>query len=232
MSPSYWQTTRTAYASILMSLPLLISYELLLLWGDQGGAWQIRNAMDVWVRFVFQAFELRPHQVTFVLIAGLVGTLVWFRLKQPEVSLPLSHVGLLLLEAFVYSMLLGVLVNLLIYSSVLDLLIGGETSQKLALSLGAGLYEEFVFRVLLLNGLFLVLHPLLRSTVVTAVIAILAASFLFAMAHYVGSLGDAFDLHSFLFRWIAGLLFTVLYFVRGFAVTAYTHALYDIHVLL
>ena len=232
MMPSYWETTKSPYASVLLALPLLVCYEILLLLSDTGGAWQIRNAMDVWVRYVFQAFEIRPQHVTFVLIGILIGALVWLRLKKPEMGLPLNHVGILLLEAFIYSMVLGVLVNLLLYSSVLDLLIGNQTAQKLALSIGAGLYEEFVFRVLLLNGLFFGLHPILRSTVLTAVIAILSASFLFALAHYVGSLGDDFDLHSFLFRWVAGLLFTVLYFVRGFAVTAYTHAFYDIHVLL
>jgi len=64
------------------------------------------------------------------------------------------------------------------------------------------------------------------------VVAILGASFIFALAHYLGPLGDPPDLHSFLFRWMAGLLFTVLYYARGFAITAYAHALYDVRVLI
>ena len=127
-----------------LALPLLVCYEILLLLSDTGGAWQIRNAMDVWVRYVFHAFEIRPQHVTFVLIGILIGALVWLRLKKPEMGLPLNHAGILLLEAFIYSMVLGVLVNLLLYSSVLDLLIGNQTAQKLALSIGAG-YTKNLF---------------------------------------------------------------------------------------
>ena len=104
--------------------------------------------------------------------------------------------------------------------------------QNFALSLGAGLFEEIIFRVILLNLLFLFLKPLLKNKVTTAVISVLAASFLFSLSHYVGSMADSWELYSFMFRWIAGLLFTVLYFMRGFAITAYTHALYDIWVLV
>jgi len=52
------------------------------------------------------------------------------------------------------------------------------------------------------------------------------------MSHYIGTMADQWQLYSFMFRWVAGLLFTVLYFMRGFAITAYTHALYDIWVLV
>ena len=109
---------------------------------------------------------------------------------------------------------------------------GNGTIQNFALSLGAGLFEEIIFRVLLLNLLFLFLKPLLRNKVTTAVVSVLAASLLFSMSHYIGSMADSWQLYSFMFRWAAGLLFTVLYFMRGFAITAYTHALYDIWVLV
>jgi membrane protease YdiL (CAAX protease family) len=103
--------------------------------------------------------------------------------------------------------------------------------QLVAQSLGAGLFEEFLFRVLLLNAL-LGLTRLMLAEWLGVLVSILGASFLFALAHYIGPLGDPLRLDSFLFRWLAGLLFTVLYYSRGFAVTAYAHALYDIRVLM
>jgi membrane protease YdiL (CAAX protease family) len=48
----------------------------------------------------------------------------------------------------------------------------------------------------------------------------------------VGPYGDVLTPVSFLFRFVAGLLFTGLYYWRGFAVTAYAHACYDIRVTL
>ena len=43
---------------------------------------------------------------------------------------------------------------------------------------------------------------------------------------------DRLQLYSFLFRMIAGVFFSALYLVRGFGITAWTHALYDLSLLL
>ena len=48
----------------------------------------------------------------------------------------------------------------------------------------------------------------------------------------VGALGDPFDPKSFVFRTVCGLVFTAIYQVRGFAPAVWTHALYDIWVLV
>ena len=53
----------------------------------------------------------------------------------------------------------------------------------------------------------------------------------FSAWHYVGPLGDPFELRSFVFRWVCGLVFTLIYVFRGFAPVVWTHALYDIWVL-
>ncbi len=107
----------------------------------------------------------------------------------------------------------------------------------LVMALGAGFYEEAVFRV----GLFGVGAKLVALTfpgvpgmvrlsqrLVWAVVAAAA----FSAWHYMGPFGDAFDLRTFVFRWVAGLVFTVIYVFRGFAPAVWTHALYDIWVLV
>ncbi|MDH5753495.1 MAG: CPBP family glutamic-type intramembrane protease, partial [Deltaproteobacteria bacterium] len=65
-----------------------------------------------------------------------------------------------------------------------------------------------------------------------ALAAVILSALLFSWVHYIGPFGDPLELSSFMFRFIAGLLFSGLYYWRGFAVTAYTHALYDIRVIL
>ena len=57
-------------------------------------------------------------------------------------------------------------------------------------------------------------------------------SLLFSAAHYVGPLGDSFQLYSFTFRTVAGLFFALLFIVRGFGIAAGTHAAYDMLVAL
>ena len=50
--------------------------------------------------------------------------------------------------------------------------------------------------------------------------------------HYVGALGDAFDGRSFVARAVLGLALTLVYSMRGFAAAVWTHALYDVWVLV
>ena len=55
---------------------------------------------------------------------------------------------------------------------------------------------------------------------------------IFSAFHYIGPSGDRLQLYSFVFRMVAGLFFSALYLARGFGITALTHALYDVSLLL
>jgi len=70
-------------------------------------------------------------------------------------------------------------------------------------------------------------RPLLANTFAVAVGALIFSAF-----HYIGAYGDPFRLDSFVFRAIAGVAFSALYVFRGFGITAWTHALYDVLVLV
>jgi membrane protease YdiL (CAAX protease family) len=93
---------------------------------------------------------------------------------------------------------------------------------------GAGIYEEVVFRLVL----FALLDFIGRWTGLPAklafVLAALASAGLFSAAHHVGPFGEAFDSYIFLFRMLAGVYFAVLFRLRGFGIAVGTHALYDI----
>lgn len=101
------------------------------------------------------------------------------------------------------------------------------------LSLGAGLYEELVFRVLLIPAIALGLERLAGQPERRAVgIAVLASALLFSLTHYLGPLGDAWALGSLVFRFLGGLAFSVIFVLRGFGIVTWTHALYDVFLLL
>src|SRR5204863_6796768 len=107
----------------------------------------------------------------------------------------------------------------------------------LVLCLGAGIYEELVFRLILLTVLSLLVKDLLLfPRRMTALFVVLASAVLFSSYHYLGA--EAFHWNSiagwrtFAFRTLAGIYFGVLFLTRGFGITAATHAAYDILVLL
>ena len=58
------------------------------------------------------------------------------------------------------------------------------------------------------------------------------SSLLFSAMHHIPPYGDPFTIGVFTFRVLAGACFGLIFWFRGFAVAVYTHALYDLYVLL
>jgi hypothetical protein len=147
--------------------------------------------------------------------------------------------GLMLAESVLLALALGVVVSTLTSQLVRPPLSSprcrSRTDARLSrdASLGAGLYEELLFRVLLVGTLAWAGRRLLgwRPLVAGAWAAVLGA-LLFSSFHYIGPYGDPLQLYSFVFRAIAGLIFSALFLARGFGITAWTHALYDAFLLL
>jgi membrane protease YdiL (CAAX protease family) len=107
---------------------------------------------------------------------------------------------------------------------------------SVVMALGAGFYEEVAFRVTIFGAGAAVLKRVLGLTGLTAFVATaawgLAESLAFSAWHYTGSLGDGFELHSFVFRAVCGLVLTAIFALRGFAPAVWTHALYDVWVMI
>jgi membrane protease YdiL (CAAX protease family) len=146
----------------------------------------------------------------------------------------------MLAESAVYAVLLGGVVSALtalLLSPMLSAAQGADPeglslTGQLVLSLGAGIYEELLFRVLLVSGLLALGLRLgwRRPRAIAA--AALGAALIFSAFHYIGPMGDAFTVPSFTFRAIAGLALSGLYVARGFGIAAWTHALYDVGLTL
>lgn len=102
-------------------------------------------------------------------------------------------------------------------------------------AIGAGIYEELVFRLILLILLMMLFQDLLNFTDSQAIVfSILISAILFSLHHHWlfiegrFQIGEPFEPIRFLFRTLAGIYFAVLYAVRGFGIAAGTHAFYDI----
>lgn len=101
--------------------------------------------------------------------------------------------------------------------------------------IGAGIYEELVFRLILICVLMLVFQDLFGLSHTSAIVgSVLLSAVLFSAHHHIVFVdgrfetGDVFGWGKFVFRTAAGVYFAVLYAIRGFGITAGTHALYDI----
>jgi membrane protease YdiL (CAAX protease family) len=101
--------------------------------------------------------------------------------------------------------------------------------------IGAGIYEELVFRLILICLLMLLFQDVLRLThKKSIVLSVLISAALFSAHHHIDLLSgqpnatDPFNLIKFAFRTIAGVYFAALFAIRGFGITAGTHAFYNI----
>jgi len=113
----------------------------------------------------------------------------------------------------------------------LPLLTGhGDWRTLFVLSLGAGIYEELVFRLAALTLLNILLIDVLRLPKKPAYLGmVLLSSLAFAFYHYLGN--ETFTWRSLVFRTLAGIYFAALFLLRGFGVTAFSHSCYDIYVI-
>ena len=101
------------------------------------------------------------------------------------------------------------------------------------MSLGAGVWEETVFRLGIMTGVVDAAGTRARAQPLAGgAIALLVSSVLFSAMHHIPPYGDPLHLGVFMFRVLAGCFFGLIYWMRGFAIAVYTHAIYDVYVLL
>jgi len=104
---------------------------------------------------------------------------------------------------------------------------------KLTLSIGAGLYEELLFRLILIAAVHFVLVDLLGMRNVTGgIIAAIASAAAFALYHDISRVGGGIDFGRAAFYALAGVYFASIFVLRGFGIVVAVHALYDIIVLV
>ena len=109
---------------------------------------------------------------------------------------------------------------------------GYRVLQNVTLAVGAGIYEEILFRVVLIN-IFNYIFALVFQweSYFKNAVSISMASVCFSLFHFIGEFGDYFSFNIFMVRFLAGLYLGILYLFRGFGITAWTHSLYDLIVL-
>jgi len=228
---TYHEATRTATYGVLSAVPLFVLYEWMIVAVNTGTARPVRVSAEVWIKDLL-AMTGVGGGLLLVVVAVLAGAaavlLDWGR------SIPLRgrYFTGIVAESAVYAVVVAVLVSKVV--SALFALIPASTGglwTQLALSIGAGLYEELLFRVLLVGGLVLFLRLITSDPLGAYLLAAVLGAGLFSLAHYIGPMGDAFALSSFTFRFAFGLALNGLFLWRGFGVAAWTHALYDVMVV-
>jgi len=236
----YLATTRGLGYSVMFALPLALLYELGIAFTTKG---DVRIGADVWIRGILSMIGLGDTLFLAGLFVVVAAIVVMLELRR-GLRFNTPYFAGMFAESIIYALASGALVK-----SVVEALVpmqwppriqttgGLSISDQLVLSLGAGFYEELVFRLILVSALAGLLTVLARKTRIGEerlgrrlryVIAAIVGALIFSWVHYTGALGDEFQLASFSFRFLMGLALNAIFLWRGFGIAAMTHALYDV----
>jgi membrane protease YdiL (CAAX protease family) len=222
----YWSLSRTPLTSLVFAMPLVLAYEggVLLL-----GRGSPRNGADVWLRQLLDAMGFGSYFLLPTLT--VIGLLAWHHIEHDRWRFSPVVLAGMAVECVLWAAALIGVARLQDRLWPLAAAVAGDgVFARLVAFCGAGLYEEVLFRLLLLPILVWVFQRVGFSTVAAGFWGLVSSSVLFSLAHYVGPLGDAFAIYSFTFRFLAGLFFAILFTLRGFGIAAGSHAVYDIFV--
>lgn len=233
----YWRESTHPLVSLAFVMPMLLIYEGGVLLLGQSAA---RNGIDVLLRWLLGWLGFGQYFLLPLLTAGIL--LAWHHTtgrtwRFRGALLPcmfLESLGLGLVLLFV-AQLHG---SLFAQASEMSVAATGGALDALLTRVvayfGAGIYEELLFRLMLLPVTIGLLKLCGVPSRWSLVAALLLTSLIFSAAHYrmFTTIGDDFAWFSFIFRAVAGLFFSLLFLFRGFGIAVGAHALYDILVVM
>lgn len=235
-----------AWVDLGLTLPIFVLYHLGVVFLG------VKNGTDFLTGWLMQLSEgSTPVYLGITLGIGVAFALPFVLVARGQAFKP-TKFAQMAVEGSIYATFMGVAVPHIVGS-----LFAGPTVQDqgrvagFIMSLGAGFYEELSFRVVLFGlGGKLIAWLLAREKMgvlggapadgkslslktffVLVAWAVVCAT-IFSAIHYIGPYGDTFQLRSFVARLLLGLVLTLIFTTRGFATAVWTHAIYDVWVLV
>ena len=229
----YFDLSKEPLHILVFLLPLVVFYEVALYFTKtdiDGANIQIKAHYHL-VQF-FDYFDMPATQgfylggiiiITIFLVWHLIVANKWKIEARVIVFMAIESI-LLALPLLIFGGFLGGLVVATEGTSIGQL----ELSEKLAVSIGAGLYEELVFRMIIIGFIHTIVCNIFKQSDRAGLIAgVVFSSILFALYHDLPLPVDL-PATSLFFFFSAGAYLGFLFVTRGFGIAAATHAAYDV----
>ena len=213
--------------SLYFLLPLLVIYEI-------GALTLLSDTQLTATRLLGQFFAMFGVTGVHLPAIAVVGALLGMHIARkkdpwlPELKLYPVMWG----ESLVLALPLFVLMTVLLRDQPLTVGDGeipwGLWRHDMVIAIGAGVYEELLFRLVAIAAIHAVTKDLLSLPEEVCIIASVGISSLgFALVHFLGA-HNPFTMTKMLFYTVAGVYFAAIYLTRGFGIVVAVHALYDV----
>lgn len=220
----YQRETRRPLQCLLFLLPLVLVYELGVFRTTSGNGTRWELLAPASIREVFGWLGLAGVWVPGLVLIGTL--LVWHRLARDRWRVRLWVLPGMLVESLLLAVPLLVLTALFPQSPEA---VSAHLSARLVRALGAGIYEELVFRLLVISGLVWLAVEIAHTPHRAAVwVAVGLSAALFSRCHFEPMGGEPFTWNAFWFRLVAGVYLAVVFVGRGLGVSGGCHAVYNV----
>jgi len=238
----YLTRTRELPVNLLFLAPWVVIYQLCLVVTRS----PVDNAAGRWFKVLGLSLGPKALMTVGLLVAALLLTVLALRFQQAARDRGIF--GGMLLEGLIYGAALGLVSQVVAEQLPLGRMVpltggaltGGSLAgmplrhllQDLGLAIGAGIFEELLFRALLLSALWALLrHGLGTDRLTAGLVAIVASSWTFAAWHHWGIGAEPWCDGVVRFRFAAGAVLGTIFLTRGLGIAALAHGFYDVLVL-
>lgn len=246
----YSTLSRSPLHSLIFLLPLVVAYEIgtrLYLNDPAMSSVQSIRAHSMLLAF-FQDFGVAGRFLPAITVIAVLA--VWHVLNSDRTKIRPQVLAGMVLESMVLTVPLIVFIGLMQLTfgaahataavqfdpslgQVVDPLATLSWRAGLTISIGAGLYEEMLFRMVGITALHLVCVDLAKmSERVGTALAVALCAAAFAAYHDVMGPGGQIDVLKAASLMVAGMYFGLIFSVRGFGLAVGVHVLYDVYVLV
>ncbi len=216
----YARETRRPTHVLLFLLPLLVTHEIAvginMVRGGPGSSLIAHGMIQEILGWVGLVGGLLPGLLYLAILIG------WRQFKVDAWRIHFGVVGTMAAES------IALAIPLLVWSALFTPL-AHPPGGRFVLAVGAGLYEELVFRFLLIGGLtWIAVYPLRLPPRGGSYAAVAVAALLFAACHFQPVGADAFGWALLLFRIAAGVYLAAIFLTRGLGVSAGVHVAHNV----
>ena len=225
---NYFRYSKNHISSFIFIFPLLLLYELMSFLIFNSQTYIIRNSADSVLRDLFSYFFVfnSIHYYTLLFLIFSIYILKVVKDDFSNYTINVKYLFLMYLEGCV----LGIFLLLLLNNNFLSYTVDFYDNLFLTfyLCLGAGIWEEILFRFILINLLFVMFKYINLRKNFSFFISIIISGIIFSAFHYIGSGADLYTHHSFIVRFLGGVILSFIYIYRGLGVSSMTHFCYDL----
>lgn len=234
----YYKVSRAHFFGLIMVLVLLVIYESSNAVIYQGQSLIVQNRAEAMIKRALWFAGLREFWMPWIVFALLLFWAYWYAQKHNLLQIKPPYFPYAILESLAYGVLFSGLMNLVANKTFtikfLWLNLGDKSvalPARMALALGAGIYEELLFRLGVFTlTLWFLQRVLAAKPFMQQALALIFSAALFSAFHFLGR--EAFSAVAFAQRFYAGILLGMIFSFRGIGIVAFTHAFYDLFWIL